>query len=380
MKKILYITTVSSTINAFLVPHIHFLLNKGYEIDCASNMVQTLDVQLSNKGVRTFNLPFNRNPFNPNNIIAFFKLLGIQRKEKYDYIHVHTPVAAMYGRLLKLFYPNLVVIYTAHGFHFFRGAPRKNWALYYLIEKQLSFLTDYIITINEEDFIAAKKFNKRLKKNVFKINGVGVDLEKFTKPSDIEKAELRKNYGYNKNDLILIYIAELNNNKNQGLPIEVIHSLIDKIPNIKLLLVGNGVKFQDYRLQVEELNLNEKVLFLGFRNDVPQLLKIADIAISASKREGLPVNIMEAMATGLPIILTKCRGNKDLVAHKENGYLIDFSNSIHDDFCLAILNLYNSKTLREEYGTESKKLVSKYSLNHVLEELNEIYTIILSDN
>ena len=135
MKKILYITTVSRTINAFLVPHIQMLLDEGYIVDIATCIDKPIDSDLIERGVKVFNIPFGRNPLHPGNINAFVKLIQIQKKEQYDMVHVHTPVASLFGRLLKLRFPKLKTIYTAHGYHFLKGGPKIGWLLYYPIEK-----------------------------------------------------------------------------------------------------------------------------------------------------------------------------------------------------------------------------------------------------
>ncbi len=159
MKKILYVTTVSRTINAFLIPHINMLLDKGYTVDCACSIDKEVDVELINKDINIYNIPFSRNPLHPKNYKAFKELIKIQEKNNYDIIHVHTPVASVYGRLLKLKFPNIKTIYTVHGFHFHKGAPFINWAIYYPIEKIMSKFTDEIITINKEDYEMAITFD-----------------------------------------------------------------------------------------------------------------------------------------------------------------------------------------------------------------------------
>ena len=135
MKKVLYITTISRTINAFLIPHIEKLIDEGYEVDCACNIDKEVDERLIKKGVEVYDIPFSRNPLNPKNIKAYKILAKIVKEKQYDIVHVHTPVASVYGRLLKLKFKNLKTIYTVHGFHFFKGAPKINWMIYYPIEK-----------------------------------------------------------------------------------------------------------------------------------------------------------------------------------------------------------------------------------------------------
>ncbi|MDU5020985.1 MAG: glycosyltransferase, partial [Clostridiales bacterium] len=177
MKKILYITTVSRTINAFLIPHIQMLRKQGHIVDCACSIDKSIDSVLISDGVKVYEIPFTRNPINPGNIKALKKLIRIQEENNYDIVHVHTPVASVYGRLLKLKFPKLNTIYTVHGFHFYRGAPIINWIIYYPIEKFMANFTDTMITMNLEDYEQSKKFNI---KRTYKINGVGIDLSRYT--------------------------------------------------------------------------------------------------------------------------------------------------------------------------------------------------------
>ena len=190
MKKVLYVTTVSRTINAFLIPHINMLLENGYEVHCACSIDKPIDEGIINKGIKIFEVPFSRNPLGLRNINAFMKLDELQRINDYDIVHVHTPIAAIYGRLLKLRYPNLKTIYTAHGYHFLRGGSKLGWILYYPIEKLMSKITDVIININTEDYNITK--NKLKPKKCYLLNGVGLDLGKYKKLNNEEILEKKK--------------------------------------------------------------------------------------------------------------------------------------------------------------------------------------------
>ena len=179
MKKVLYVTTVSRTINAFLIPHINMLLDNGYEVHCACSIDKPVDKELQRRGVKIFEVPFSRNPLGIGNINAFIKLEELQRINDYDIVHVHTPIAAIYGRLLKLSFSNLRTIYTAHGYHFLKGGSKLGWFLYYPIEKIMAKFTDVIININSEDYEITKE--KLKPKKCYLLNGVGLDLSKYKK-------------------------------------------------------------------------------------------------------------------------------------------------------------------------------------------------------
>ncbi|XJZ26736.1 glycosyltransferase [Bacillota bacterium Lsc_1132] len=204
------------------------------------------------------------------------------------------------------------VLYTAHGFHFFNGAPFVNWLVYYPIEKILSAVTDCLITINHEDFQLAQRH--RFKAEQIKhVHGVGVNTERFHPIDREHKLRLRTTYGYQEQDFLMIYAAEFNQNKNQQLLLKALAKIKDQIPQAKLLLAGNGPLLLDCKQLAAQLGIDQKVEFLGQRQDVEQLLKISDLAVASSLREGLPVNIMEAMACGLPVVASDNRGHRELV-------------------------------------------------------------------
>lgn len=370
--KILYVATVSNTINAFMIPHIKMLINQGHSVDIACNIKNEIDEELFKRGCRVFDLKFQRSPFKRSNFKAYKELKKIIVNEGYDLIHTHTPVASACARFACRKIKDVKVIYTAHGFHFFKGASLKNWMIYYFLERILARWTDAVFTMNSEDFNNAKKFKMRSPNSVFNTNGVGVDLNKFMPQTKESKAELRKQYGYSDKDFIMIYVGELSKRKNQKQVIESMGLLKDKFSNLKLLLVGRGSLENSYRDLVKQLGLEEIVLFLGYRKDVPQLMGLADIAVSSSKQEGLPVNVMEAMATGLPLVVTNSRGNRDLVLNNCNGYVVKLGSK--EEFASAVEKLYMSPEKRNEFGKKSLELVKKYSLENVLEELKNLYS------
>jgi len=370
--KILYVTTLSNTVNSFLVPHIKLLIEEGHLVDVACKIEEDISEKISGYGCNIHDIPFSRSPLSKGNLTASRALKKLLANGQYDIVHTHTPNASMVVRFVCRKFKDIQVIYTAHGFHFFKGAPIKNWLLYYPIEKWLSKHTDYLITINEEDHTTSKRKLKALQ-NIW-IKGVGVNLSVFSPPTIEEKQNLRERLGYKAEDFILIFVAELNYNKNQKLLIEVVSLLKDEIPNLKLLLVDTGVLENDYKELANTLEVENEVDFLGYRNDVADLMKIADISCSSSLREGLPVNIMEAMATGLPLVVSNCRGNRDLATDGINGYVVDVNDS--QLFANKILKLYKNNELREEFSKKSTEKVLEYSENQVMKELKKFYKMI----
>lgn len=369
--KILFVSTISNTINAFLIPHIQLLLKQGHKVHIACNVEQEISPLLINLGCKVHEIAFQRSPLNRDNFMAYQKIKRLVLSEEYELIHTHTPVASFLTRLACKDISKIKILYTAHGFHFYKGAPIINWLVYYPLEKLAARWTDGLITMNEEDFNIAKKLQLRNRTKVYKVNGVGINFENFQPVTLEEKRELRKQYGYNGNDFILIYAAELNYNKHQDLLIESIRILKDKIPHLKLLLAGSGQFIDRYKEQIKRLNLGKNVHLLGYRDDIANLLKISDLAVSSSRREGLPVNVMEAMAVGLPLVVTDCRGNRDLVKNGQNGYVVG-TNDVHG-FANAIEKIYFSTDLKKAFGEESRKLVKTYSWEKVKEQMANIY-------
>ncbi|MEH7116829.1 glycosyltransferase family 4 protein [Neobacillus vireti] len=346
------------------------LLSMGHEVHIAANFSNEID-EFSDPDVIQHQIDFDRNPFSKNNLMAKKQLEKLFNEQYFDMIHCQSPSGGAITRLAarKTRKKGTKIIYTAHGFHFFKGSPKKNWLIYFNIEKFLSYFTDTIITINDEDFKVAK--DALPVKNVRYIHGIGIDLEKFKPQTNEIKTSLRKEYGYNDEDFILIYAGELSHRKHQDLIIDAISLLKSKIPNIKVLLAGVGILEEQYKQQVLNLGLEENINFLQYRKDIKNLMLISDLAVSASRQEGLPVNVMEAMATGLPLVVTNCRGNRDLVKNNIGGYVLEINDV--KGFSDAIKNLYFSKELREKLSQANLEIINDYSLVKVRKEMIEIY-------
>lgn len=365
MKKVLYVTTVSRTINAFLIPHINMLLDNGYEVHCACSIDKPVDKELQRRGVKIFEVPFSRNPLGIGNIKAFIKLEELQRINDYDIVHVHTPIAAIYGRLLKLNFPSLRIIYTAHGYHFLKGGSKLGWILYYPIEKIMAKFTDVTININKEDYEITKE--KLKPKKCYLLNGVGLDLDKYKKLSSKEIQEKRKEFGLKDKDFVVLMIAEINKNKNHIQLINAMDILKDKYPNIKVLCIGDGTLKESLEKQIILRNLQNNIFMLGYRLDVNKLINISDIGILLSRREGLPRNIMEFMACGRKVIATDIRGCRDIVCNYNVGTLVKVGD--YEETARAIEKYYilNNKSF------EVSEEIKKYDIETINSELLKIY-------
>lgn len=357
MKKVLFTATVDSHILQFHIPYLKWFKEQGYEVHVATNG----DEQIPYCDVK-HKVTFERSPLKINNLKAIKQLKKIIDNEKFDIIHCHTPMGSVVTRIAAMKARkkyNTKVIYTAHGFHFFNGAPILNWIIFYPIEKLLSYKTDCLITINEEDYnLAKKKFKAKQIKLVY---GVGIDENKFNfEVTSEEKYKLRKELGLKNDDFVMIYPAELSRRKNQRMLLEVMKILKDEnYTNVKLLLPGldsmNGI----YQQMAKDLGIEENIKFLGYRKDIPKLMKISDLSVSTAKQEGLPVNLIEAMMCDLPIVATDCRGNRDLVKdviHNENIEM--FKNKIVQQMKSENLTNYNK---------------SKYLLKKLLKDMEKIY-------
>ena len=367
MKKVLFTATVDSHILQFHIPFLKLFKDKGYEVHVATNGNE----EIPYCDVKHF-IPFERNPLKINNIKAIFKLKKICDFEKFDIIHTHTPMGSVVTRLAannsrKKYHTR--VLYTAHGFHFFKGASLINWLLFYPVEKVLARYTDTLILINKEDYELAKRKFKKCK-DIQYVPGVGIDENKFNfSLSNKEKIELRKSLGLNEDSFVMIYPAELSNRKRQIWLINTISNLLYKNSNIHLLLPGKDSLNGKCQQLVSELNLDNQVHFLGYRKDIPSLLKISDLALSTANQEGLPVNIMEAMFVGLPIVATNCRGNRDLVKDNVNGYLIELNDK--SSFSKMVESLYKNKN--DSFGKQSKIIIKDYMLDKKMEKMKKIY-------
>lgn len=300
-------------------------------------------------------------------IIKSYQLSKRLSEKDYDLVHCHSPIGAALCRL-AFRRSKTKVIYTAHGFHFYDGAPLKNWLIFYPVEKILARYTDILITINQEDYERAETFNVRDK--VVKVNGVGIDTSKF-KEKNYEKKNLQllNDLNLSENDVILTSVGQLSKRKNHRVVIEALAKLQNR--KIKYLIVGEGELRNELSHLIKENNLDNEVILLGFRSDIDQILGITDIFVLPSLQEGLPVSLMEAMGTGLPCIVSDIRGNRDLIQDEVGGYLF----SPNDNIKLSILidKLISNKNLRLEYGINNLEKIDEFSLPNINRFMNKLY-------
>lgn len=365
--KILYVTTISNTVNAFLIPHIKMLIDGGHQVDVAFNIEQEIKPEIFEMGCKVYELPLQRSPLSRDNFKAYRMLKNIINSEEYDLVHTHTPVASAIVRLACRKLNSVKVFYTAHGFHFFKGAPIRNWLVYYPIEKCLARYTDTLITINKEDYERAK--SKFKAKRVEYIPGVGIDLEKFN-AVEIDRELKRSQLGLPEDAFVVLSVGELNKNKNH----EVIIKAIGKIDNPKIhyIICGQGQLDGHLRNLSKELGIENQVHLLGFKNDIPEICKCSDLFAFPSYREGLGMAALEAMACGLPLVTSNVHGIVDYSIEGENGY--NCSPTDIDSFSKYIKTLYIDVDKRNEMAKKNTEAVRLFNQLNVLILMEQIYT------
>ena len=370
MRKVLFVATVVRLhINMFHKPFIKWFHDQGWQVDVAANN----DYDNPGECVIPFCdhhyvMPFVRSPLKKGNLDAYKQLKKLLDREHYDIIHCHTPMGSVIARLAAASARNkgTKVIYTAHGFHFYRGAPLVNWLVYYPIERILARKTDLLLTMNREDYGRAKAFKA---KRVEMVNGVGMDMSRFTEAVPKEKEAVHNMLGLDEDDTFAISVAQLIKRKNHSVLLEAVHKLND--PHFHLFILGDGVQEQELREKIADLGMEKQIHLLGFRNDVYKLCRAADLFLFASLQEGLPVAVMEAMACGLPIIASNIRGNVDLIDPGKGGWLVD-PNDV-DGFVLAIRSALQSRENWDRMKAYNYRKVQRYGIPSVVEQMAEIY-------
>ena len=365
--KILYVATVLSHICQFHLPYLQMLQEQGHTVHVAAhdNLAVKNGLQLKYAD-RHIEIPFERSPYDPRNISAYRKLKALLDQEHYDVIVCNTPVGGILTRLAarKDRRQGTRVIYIAHGFHFYKGASKKNWLMFYPLEKEMARLCDVVVTINEEDYRLAKK---HFPGKVERIHGVGVREDRYHPATAEEQAEMRRREGLSADDFVVICTGELNENKNQKTLIAAAALLRDQIPNLKVLLAGNGPKEQELREQIAAEHLENVVKLLGYRTDLEKLVPAVDVVVSCSKREGLPLNIVEAMLCKKPVVASVNRGNAELVTDGVTGFLVPAE--IVMKYVNRIYSVYQDSDLAIRLGESGYYKAKKYTVKSVSSEL-----------
>ncbi len=391
-KAVLIVASVASMIGQFNMPNIKLLVKLGYSVDVAANFIdgstctdrkitmlmETLDAL----SIDCYQIDFNRNVLNIKDAVKAFDQLHcvicgiaepvnrkrhhkICKNRKYDFIHAHSPIGGVIGRIAAKIH-GIRTIYTAHGFHFYNGAPLKNWLIYYPVEWQLSRITDVLITITREDYKRAKK--KFYAGKTVYIPGIGIDVGAYA-GTEVNREAKRCSLGAGSGDIILLSVGELNKNKNHKAVIEALGAIRKLHPalscHLHYCIAGRGRLHNELIKLADALGVN--LHLLGYRDDVPELLKASDIFVLPSVREGLNVSLMEAMASGLPCIVSDIRGNRDLIEDMEQRFCS--LNGLQT----AILRFALLTSFRNHYGIKNQKKVEKFDLCQVMKKMLFIY-------
>lgn len=368
--KILYTATVLSHICQFHLPHIARLKELGHTVHVAAhdNLAVKNGLQLRHAD-RFFEIPFHRSPASPDNLRAYRALKSLLGRERYDLILCNTPMGGIVTRLAAIPHRKrgTRVLYMAHGFHFYRGASKKAWAVYYPIEKAMARLCDGIITINEEDYALARK---KLPVPVYHIQGVGVSPERYHPAAD--PGPLRAALGLGPEQFAVLCTGELNENKDQKTLVTAAAQLKSRIPGMKVLLAGNGPTEDALRQQIADLGLQDTVALLGYRTDLEQIVPVMDLIVSCSRREGLGLNLIEAMLCRKPILAAENRGHRELVADGVNGFL--FAPGDTDALVGYIHELYTHPERTAAMGDAGFERARRYTVDAVADVLIPILT------
>lgn len=367
--KILLTATVQSHICQFHLPLINMLKEQGHEIHVAAKYNLDVKPGLSLENVdKIFDVPFSRSPFSTDNIKAYKRLKEIINENEYDIIHCNTPMGSVVTRLATTS-KTTKVIYTAHGFHFYKGAPIKNWLLYFPVEWLLAFKTDMLICINQEDYSFASKHLHA--KEVKYVHGVGFDKKRFD--DSLTKEMARKELGIKDDETVLLSVGDINKRKNHHILIRALSLL--KHSNPHLYIAGWDQLDGELERLAEELDVSSKVTFLGYTRQLSLYFNAADIFLFPSLQEGLPIALIEAMSWGLPVVATNIRGTNDLISNGNGGYLLKTND--FPGFADKIMCLSHMDELRKSFGERNRTEAQKYEVAPVIEEMNLLYKTLM---
>ena len=374
--KMLYIKHRSGKImNNFAISAILAAKELGIDFTLANNMSMAepghFEKVCEQYGIKMIHIDFDRNPLGKSNLLARKQLLELMEKEKYDIVHCNTPSGGMVGRIAAAQMKIPKVIYMAHGFHFWKGAPLKNWLLYYPVERILAHLTDRLITINHEDYACAKRFHYKKGGRAEYVPGVGIVTKRFERDEKV-RSEMRNTLGIKDNETVLLSVGEINPNKNHKIVIEALAKLGRK--DIRYVACGIGARMEENQQLAKSLGIEDQVMFVGYRTDIDKFYQAADIFVVSSFREGLPVAPMEAMSAGLPCVASRIRGNVDLF---DGGQLM-FDPRDVDSLCKALNNAMDERIIADELARNSQTL-QRFSMEEAVKAMKKIYVDVMSE-
>lgn len=376
MKKILFIATYGDFLATFEYSNISLLIEMGYEVHCASNFSipsynRKVD-RLDKLNIKKHNIEFERSPFSINNIGIYKALVKLMKKEQFEMIDCHNAVVGVLARLAAKKSKIKRVIYTPHSFFFYEGCPLKNKLIFKNIESIFARFTDLLISINKEDYEASKKMKIRGK--AVYIPGVGIDVNNI-KCINSRRNEYCKEFNIPEDSIIFISVGELITRKNHITALRAFAKA--RINNAYYIICGFGELEKELKLEAEVLNIRDKVIFAGFRLDAKEIMKSSDVFVFPSYQEGLSVALMEAMACGLPCIVSNIRGNVDLIKNNQGGIIFKTENV--EELAQKIEYIAKEVDIRERFGRYNLDIVSQYDINNVRVLMKKEYKKILNN-
>ena len=370
MNKRILITSTELMMIQFLVPHVIHLSENGYKVDIACSDVggrmDEIRENLKGYAEKIHEVRLERSPVSPKNLLGYQDMKKVINQEEYDIIWTNEPVMGVVTRLAarKARKKGTKVLYMVHGFHFYKGAPKKYWLMFYPIEKIASRLCDGIITINKEDYERAKTFHA---KEVRYIHGIGVDTSRL-KPDDEVQSDIKKEIGITEDAFLILSVGELLPRKNQQVIIRALGLLKDK--DIHYILCGKGKQLAGLQKLAKENQVENQVHFLGYRKDVLNIYGQTDLLAFPSMREGLGLAGLEAMYCGLPLVTSNTSGPRDYMENGKTGYMFDPYDA--NGFAKGIQKLHKNVELRKTCGEYNQKAVIPYYIENVKKEVLEL--------
>lgn len=361
--KILYIASSFGHFASFHQPYLRWFAQQGCEVHAAAGGEPRALEGVS----RLIPLPLEKRMFSPHNLTAAYELRRLIQKEKYDFISLHTSLAAFFARLalLTMRKRRPVVMNTAHGYLFDSATPMLKRTVLLFAERLTAPVTDWLLTMNRQDEAIAQRY--KLGRQIYATHGMGIDTDYFIPPDAAQKAQARRQLGLEESELALVYAAEFSGRKSQRTLIEAMPKLPE---NAVLLLPGRGDMLEECKVLAQQLGVATRVRFPGFVQNMKEYYQAADLCVSSSRSEGLPFNIMEAMACGLPVIASDVKGHQDLVESGVTGLLYPFGDA--DAFAGAVHRLCDPQR-RHQMGIAARQAILPFDIRPVFEELTGLY-------
>ncbi|MCI9123323.1 MAG: glycosyltransferase family 4 protein [Eubacterium sp.] len=375
---VLVAASVASMLDLFNRENFRLLQDMGCQVEAAANFrfgnitspkrVAQFRRELAERGIRVHDIPIPRRITDVRNIVRSYQVLKkLCAHNDYRLIHTQSPIGGAVIRLAarRSRKKGTKVIYTAHGFHFYQGAPLYRWMLFYPAEKWLSYYTDTLITINAEDYRRARRFHAG---RLVRLPGIGICLEDFC-PDAEKRKKLRRTFGFPEQDFVVLSVGQLSRRKNQEVMIRAMAMLKDR--NVRYVIAGIGEQEPKYRALIQKLGLEATVFLAGYRDDIPDLLRMADCFVFPSRQEGLPVSLMEAMAAGVPVVCSRIRGNCDLVRDGIEGRVVRANDAA--GFAAAVRQIMEQPKRAESYQKHARERVRGFSKQRVNAGMERIY-------